>query len=127
MVFWGLGCLDILAVLLFSGVVWEEFLLALSSVGSVLAKEVWICCFLGVFAGSFSYVLIWCWVFVRNFVLLILGFDRNYLPEEAPEIFPCQTRFLRPSLIRTTEFWRLLVELFPWKGSLPPSQGRVLP
>ena len=43
---------------------WSKKIFVCSSpVGSVLVKCVWICCFLGVFDGSFSYVLIWCWVF----------------------------------------------------------------
>ena len=41
----------------------------------------------GFFDGSFFRCLDLCWVVVRKFVLLLLGFARNYLPECAPETF----------------------------------------
>ena len=81
-----------------------------------MERCVGICCFGGFFDGSFSDVLIYAGFLVRNFVLPVLGFARNYLPEYAPEFFFLrQALFLWPSLIRTTDFWLLPVELFLWK------------
>ena len=43
-------------------------------------------------------------------------------------LFLCLTALFSWAVLKPeTGFWRLLVELFLWKGSLPPSQGRVLP
>ena len=52
-----------------------------------MEKCVGICCFGGFSDGGFSDVLVCAGFVVRNFVLLILGFVRNYLPEDAPRYF----------------------------------------
>ena len=122
-----LWCLPILKVLLFLGVVRRGFLSVLVPQGRFWRKVLGSAVFLGFLMVSFSYVLVCAGFFVRKFVLLVLGFSRNYRPEMPQKFFFDRARFLRPSLIRTTAFWRLLVELFLWTGSLPPSQGRVLP
>ena len=64
----------------------EKVFVRSSSAGLVLGKCVGIGCFLGVFHGDFSDVLVYAGFLVRRLVLLVLGFARNYLSEEAPEI-----------------------------------------
>ena len=90
-------------------------------VGSVLGK--------GVFGSSvpwgsllvvFVYVMLWCVVSRYDSRSSDLRFSRDYPSEDALDSF-LLSPVPRPSLIWPTFFWRLLVELFLWQGSPPPS------
>ena len=82
-----LWCLPILKVLLFLGVVRRGFLFALVPNGRFWRNVLGSAVFWGFLNGSFSYVLVCAGFCVRKFDLLVLGFSRNCLAENAPETF----------------------------------------